>query len=316
MAIELPTLTEIQTGAKRALAHALACIETLAGTDELVRLLDAASAAPRAHVTGLTGPPGVGKSTLTRALAKGWRERGDTVGVLAVDPSSSRTGGALLGDRARIGSDPADAGLFVRSMAARNRLGGLSDQAFAAVALMRAAFDRLIVETVGVGQSESDIALVADTLILCVQPASGDSLQFMKAGLMELPDVILITKSDMGASARRALSDVQGALSLSPPQSGRNSAVVLQASASTGAGLADLIAALDGLQADEAGLRERREKQRRAWTRESLRAKFGSDGLAALEPLLLGACANEGPFAQESRLAALLRARLCGLPAS
>ena len=207
-------LAALAAGGKRALADSLASIETKAGTAELAALLDAAHAAPRAMTLGLTGPPGVGKSTLTDALVRLWRAQGLTVGVVAVDPSSLRTGGALLGDRARIAVDPGDTGVFIRSMAARDRLGGVSDQTVAAVALMRALFDRVLIETVGVGQSEADVGAIADTVLLCVQPGSGDSLQFMKAGVMELPDVVVVTKGDMGAPARRAKADVEGALSL------------------------------------------------------------------------------------------------------
>ncbi|HXW31173.1 MAG TPA: methylmalonyl Co-A mutase-associated GTPase MeaB, partial [Xanthobacteraceae bacterium] len=210
----LPTLEELRAGEKRALARALAAIETEAGSEALAALLDQACAAPRAHVLGVTGPPGVGKSTLTSHLIGRARGRGATVGVIAVDPSSRRTGGALLGDRARIATDPTDRGIYVRSMAARDRLGGLSDQTIAAMVLMRAIYDCVVVETVGIGQSEADISFVADTLLLCIQPGSGDSLQFMKAGIMELPDIVAVTKADLGDPARRAKADVEGALGL------------------------------------------------------------------------------------------------------
>src|SRR5262245_14503509 len=209
----LPTLDELRGGDKRVLARALAAIETQAGSLALAELLDLACATPRAHVPGITGPPGVGKSTLASVLVARWRRSGETVGIIAVDPSSRRSGGALLGDRARIATDPNDRGAFVRSMAARDRFGGLSDQTIAAAVLMRAIYERVLVESVGIGQSESDISLIADTLVLCVQPGSGDSLQFMKAGVMELPDVIAVTKADMSEAAR-ARADVDGALSL------------------------------------------------------------------------------------------------------
>ena len=120
---------------------------------------------------GLTGPPGVGKSTLVSALVRAWRARGRTVGVIAVDPSSRRTGGALLGDRTRIDVDPDDQGVFVRSMAARDRLGGLADLCAAATVLMRALYDVVLIETVGVGQSETEIADLADTVVFASSPA-------------------------------------------------------------------------------------------------------------------------------------------------
>src|SRR3954463_9086411 len=240
-AVALPDLATLKTGDKREIARALAAIETQAESGALAALLDDACATPRAHVIGLTGPPGVGKSTLTNALVSRARGRGETVGVIAVDPSSRRTGGALLGDRARIATDPSDRGVFVRSMAARDRLGGLSDQTVAAMVLMRAIYDVVLVESVGIGQSEADISFVADTVLLCVQRGSGDSLQFMKAGVTELPDVVAVTKADMVDAARRTRADVEGALTLYSEQ--RRAAVVLVA-ASRGEGLDDLDQAL------------------------------------------------------------------------
>ena len=165
-----------------------------------------------AHVVGVTGPPGAGKSTLLSALVRVWRERGRTVGVLAVDPSSKRSGGALLGDRARIDADPADRGLFIRSMAAGERLGGLAPATRAAAQALAAAFDVVVVETVGVGQSETEVAEAADTVAVVVQPGSGDVLQFLKAGIMEVPDVLVVTKSDLGTVAQRAVRDLRAAL--------------------------------------------------------------------------------------------------------
>src|SRR5205807_10669515 len=127
--------------------------------------------------------------------------RGRSVAVIAVDPSSRRTGGALLGDRMRLRTDPDDPGVFVRSMAARDRFGGLAALTVSAMVVMRALFDVVVIETVGVGQSETDIAGAADTVILCLQPGSGDSLQFMKAGIVEIPQILLVTIADTGASA-------------------------------------------------------------------------------------------------------------------
>ena len=164
------------------------------------------------HVIGVTGPPGAGKSTLLGALARVWRERGRTVGVLAVDPSSKRSGGALLGDRARIDADPADRGLFIRSMAAGERLGGLAPATRAAAQALAAAFDVVVVETVGVGQSETEVAEAADSVAVIVQPGSGDVLQFIKAGIMEVPDVLVVTKADLGTVADRAVRDLRAAL--------------------------------------------------------------------------------------------------------
>src|SRR4051794_17834623 len=164
------------------------------------------------HVVGVTGPPGAGKSTLLSALVLAWRQRGRTVAVLAVDPSSRSSGGSLLGDRARIAFDPSDAGVFVRSTAAGSRLGGLAPATRAAAQGLAVAFDLVVVETVGVGQSETDVAQVADTVVVIVQPGSGDALQFLKAGIMEVPDVLVVTKADLGDVATRAVRDLRGAL--------------------------------------------------------------------------------------------------------
>jgi LAO/AO transport system kinase len=164
------------------------------------------------HVVGVTGPPGAGKSTLLSALVRVWRDRGRTVAVLAVDPSSKRSGGALLGDRARIDADPADRGLFIRSTAAGERLGGLAPATRSAAQALAAAFDVVVVETVGVGQSETEVAEAADTVAVVVQPGSGDVLQFLKAGIMEVPDVLVVTKADLGPVADRAVRDLRAAL--------------------------------------------------------------------------------------------------------
>ena len=161
---------------------------------------------------GVTGPPGVGKSTLLSALLREWRGRGRSVAVLAVDPSSKRSGGALLGDRARIEHDPADRDVFIRSMAAGERLGGLAPATRAAAQALANAFDVVVIETVGVGQSETDVAEAADTVAVVVQPGSGDALQFLKAGIMEIPDVLVVTKADLGAVAHRAEHDLRAAL--------------------------------------------------------------------------------------------------------
>jgi LAO/AO transport system kinase len=297
----------VRSGGKRAIAAALAAIETAAGTEALAAFLDAACRTAQGATLGLTGPPGVGKSTLTNALVSGWRQAGETVGVIAVDPSSRRTGGALLGDRARISTDPSDRGVFVRSMAARDRLGGLSDQTVAAMVVMRAVFDRVLVESVGIGQSEADVAMVADTVVLCIQPGSGDSLQFMKAGVMELPDVIAVTKADMGAPAQRAKADVEGALTLVARDAGAWAAPVVLVSSTTGEGLDRLGTAIEAHRAwlDGGRLAGRRRAQEAQWVEEAIRTRFGSAGFAAIPP-----GGEQGPFAREHAVMQLLRERL------
>lgn len=164
------------------------------------------------HIVGLTGPPGAGKSTLLSRLIPVWRAAGRTVAVLAVDPSSKRSGGALLGDRARISFDPADDGVLMRSTASGDQLGGLAPATRAAAQVLATAFDVVVVETVGVGQAETDVAELADTVVVVVQPGSGDVLQFLKAGVMEVPDVLVVTKADLGAIALRSARDLEAAL--------------------------------------------------------------------------------------------------------
>jgi LAO/AO transport system ATPase len=161
---------------------------------------------------GVTGPPGVGKSTLVAAIARAYRQRDLSVGVLAIDPSSVRSGGALLGDRVRIAPDIPDPGLFVRSLATRGEAGGLARTVPAAARILGSVYERTLIETVGVGQNETDVRDVVDTVILVIQPGSGDALQFLKAGIMEVPDVLVVNKSDQDELARRAESELKMAL--------------------------------------------------------------------------------------------------------
>ncbi len=305
----VPTFEDLVAGGKPALALALSAIERRPDDPDVIDLLDKAWANPRAHVIGLTGPPGVGKSTLTSALIKSWRSSEATVGVIAVDPSSKRSGGALLGDRTRLSTDPEDAGVFVRSMAARDRLGGLAGLTHAAMVLMRAVFDYVLVETVGVGQSETDVVRVADTVILCIQPGSGDSLQFMKAGIMEVPHIVLVTKADLGAAADRARADVEGALSLAEEHSDW-AVPVLMASATAGTGLAGLLEALtqrwDWLQTDKR-LQHARTAQDQAWLEEAIRERFGREGVRQLGARL-NQQAGAALFSRQAELAAILGA--------
>jgi len=164
------------------------------------------------HIVGVTGPPGAGKSTLLSALLHVWRVRGKSVAMLAVDPSSKRSGGSLLGDRARIDFDPADKAVLIRSTAAGQRLGGLAPATRTAAQTLAAAFDVVVIETVGVGQAETEVADVADTVVVVVQPGSGDVLQFLKSGIMETPDVLVVTKADLGQIAVASRRDLSAAL--------------------------------------------------------------------------------------------------------
>ena len=272
-------------------------------------LLDEAYENPKGMVIGITGPPGAGKSTLINAMIAEWRGQGKTVAVVAVDPSSRATGGALLGDRVRMRSDPGDAGIFIRSLAARGRLGGLSDAAYPTIALLRALYDKIIVESVGVGQSETDIATVSDTVVLCIQPASGDSLQFMKAGIAEIPDIAVVTKADMGAAAMRALADLRGGLSLSHREKCAWEPDCISVSSISGAGsLRQLFASFDRHEAwlrSDNRLAESREKKAQAWVRDELLAEFGRRGLDLATQALFQSW-NGKPFSTARRLFAEL----------
>jgi LAO/AO transport system kinase len=201
----------LRDGDRSAAPAALNLLENRTKRDEAAALVSAAGNGA-GHIIGITGPPGAGKSTLLSALLREWRSRGRSVAVLAVDPSSKRSGGALLGDRARIEHDPADRDVFIRSMAAGERLGGLAPATRAAAQALANAFDIVVIETVGVGQSETDVAEAADTVAVVVQPGSGDALQFLKAGIMEVPDVLVVTKADLGPVASRAEHDLRAAL--------------------------------------------------------------------------------------------------------
>lgn len=226
---------------RKGLAAALNAVEADVEGDPVPRLLRlGAHGEGPGRVLGLTGPPGVGKSTLTGRLISGWRARGLTVGVLCVDPSSRKSGGALLGDRVRMRLDGRDDGVFVRSMAARRRLGGLAPATFDAALVMRRFVDRVLIETVGVGQSETDVAGVADLTAVVIQPGSGDALQFLKAGLMEVFDLLIINKADLGELAEVARRDLRAALRIDGRQ-----ADVVSVSAERGDGVATLVDAIE-----------------------------------------------------------------------
>jgi LAO/AO transport system kinase len=297
-------LQRLKSGGKPAIAAALADLERHPEAPTSLALLDAAFAAPSAHVVGLTGPPGVGKSTLAGVLIRLYRKQGRRVAVIAVDPSSRRSGGALLGDRTRLAHDPEDDGIFVRSMAARDRLGGLAELTIAAMVLLRALYDIVLLETVGVGQSEADVADCADTVVFCVQPGAGDSLQFMKAGIVEIPHLVVVTKSDMGEAAARARADVEGALELAD---GDGTPVeVLALSAARGEGVDELQAEIDRRWqwlAREERLVVQRQHQAQGWLVDSLRQRFGRRGLERAGEIALAP--GESPFA---RLADLSKA--------
>jgi LAO/AO transport system kinase len=229
-------------GDKRALARAITLVEDDRPEGwELVR--EVYPHTGRAAVVGFTGPPGVGKSTLLGALTKAERARGRTVGVLSIDPSSPFTHGALLGDRIRLSEHFLDPGVFIRSMANRGALGGLSEAALQAALLMDAAGrDVVFVETVGVGQAEVDVIDHADTVVLALMPGSGDSIQALKAGVMEIPDVIVVNKADHPLTDTM-VREIRGVLSLGPQRGWR--VPIVKTQAAFGIGTEELVEQLE-----------------------------------------------------------------------
>lgn len=250
---------------------------------------------------GITGPPGVGKSSLVSALCRALRAQGHSVGVLAVDPSSPRSGGALLGDRARIVHDPDDGDVFIRSMASGGHLGGLA-RAAAAVDVLSAAYDWVLVETTGVGQSETDIEHVADTVLLVIQPASGDMLQFIKAGILEIPDVLAVNKADLGEVAARAGAELRAALEAlgtarTPP--------VVHTSTLTGEGIDELVRVLAEHRDDIADLSARRIEKSAQWALRLFTHRYGE----------LGVDDRGGPSALRAELSRLIASGASSLSA-
>jgi LAO/AO transport system kinase len=224
-------------GDKRALARAITLIENddPAGW-ELVR--EVFPRTGKARIVGLTGPPGVGKSTLIGALTAEMRKADREVAVLSIDPSSPFTRGALLGDRIRLSDHFLDQGVFIRSMASRGALGGLSEATLQAALLMDASGkDDVFVETVGVGQAEIDIVDHGDTIVLVLMPGSGDSIQALKAGVMEIPDIIVVNKADHPMTDTM-IREIRGVLSLGPSTSWR--VPILRTEAAKGEGVAEL----------------------------------------------------------------------------
>jgi LAO/AO transport system kinase len=252
-------------GDKRALARAITLIESddPAGW-ELVR--EVYPRTGRARIVGFTGPPGVGKSTLIGALTVELREAGRQVAVLSIDPSSPFTRGALLGDRIRLSEHFLDPGVFIRSMATRGALGGLSEAALqVALAMDAAGKDDVLIETVGVGQAEIDIVDHADTIVLALMPGSGDSIQALKAGVMEIPDIIVVNKADHPMT-ETMVREVRGVLSLSHDPGGWR-VPILRTEAVRGEGVGELGAKIDQHRAhiEAAGtLEERRARNLRS----------------------------------------------------
>jgi LAO/AO transport system kinase len=241
--IEGELLSQAIGGDRRALARLLTGIEN--GDPAVRALLPQIFAATRgAHLVGITGPPGAGKSTLVTALAREYRQRGQRVGIVAVDPSSPYTGGAIMGDRIRMMEHSADRDVFMRSMASRGELGGIAASTWLVAAAMDAAgYDPVLVETVGAGQAELEVARLAETTVVVEVPEMGDEIQAIKAGLLEVANVIAVNKADRPGAERsarqlRAMLAGAGGRFASPPP-------ILLTTATTGGGIASLADAID-----------------------------------------------------------------------
>jgi LAO/AO transport system kinase len=315
-------------GDRRALARLLTAVENRTPVAETAmrRLYPQAG---RAHLVGITGPPGSGKSTLVAALIERVRAAGRSVGVVAVDPSSPITGGALLGDRVRMQAYAGDRDVFIRSMASRGHAGGLASTSTAAAAVMDASgFDLILIETVGTGQSEVEVAAIADTTVVVQSPEMGDEVQAIKAGLLEVADIVVVNKSDRPGADRaaaqlRAMLTVgasadKAALAEGRPRPKRPE--VMLCSALTGAGVSDLLAALDrrapvaGSRLADGAALKRAEAQISGILALRINAQLHDPARAtAREETLRAVAAHEiDPFTAADRLRALLGERSAG----
>ena len=288
-----PLLAAVREGNARAVGRAISLIENAApALPALMREL--APATGRAMILGLTGPPGVGKSTTIAALVAAIRERGQRVGVLAIDPSSPFSGGALLGDRVRMQQHALDDEVLIRSMATRGHLGGLAVAAPAALRVYDAAgCDLVIIETVGVGQAEVDVAGVADCTVMLMAPGAGDGIQAAKAGILEIGDIFVVNKTDR-EGAHAVVRQLREMIALGQRMDGDWKPPVLSLVAITGEGLSDLMAVIESFrnQAERTGrwqeqrlLRARREI--RSVLVESLRRQVSLDLGVQIEQLAI-----------------------------
>jgi len=308
----------LRSGDRRALARLLSLVEDGSDAQRRAVIASLAGDGRRARLIGVTGPPGAGKSTLTSALVTALRQQGRRVAVLAVDPSSPLTGGALLGDRIRLQEHHGDEGVFVRSIATRGQLGGLAAVVPSAVLVCEAAgVDDVILETVGVGQSEVDVAAVADTTVLVLAPGLGDAVQAAKAGVLEIADVLVVNKADQPGAGQLA-AELTGMLELG--RLTRSGAVrweppVLRTVGVRGEGVAEVLEAVgrhgDLVAAEDAGVLGRRRARR--WIVELAAGRVRGAAQVAAGPLATALDVLAEDVAQRrldplSAAAALLRA--------
>lgn len=288
-------INKIKKSGKTGLANALVEIEKNPFDKKNLSLLTQAYKSQNGNILGITGPPGVGKSSLIKNLINYYRNKKKTIAVVAVDPSSKKTKGALLGDRIRLETDPNDKGLFIRSMAARDKLGGLASITLSSAFLFNALFDLTIIETVGVGQSETDISNIADTVLFCVQPGSGDALQFMKAGIVEIPDIIAITKSDLGDIAINAYNDVVNSIKIGNYSKEQDIPIILVSSKEE-KNIENLANKIEEQQKNNLNFRNKKKEIRSIfWLEESIKEQFGILGLKKLKKVKIN---KDSPFLQ------------------
>jgi len=288
-------LNKIKKSGKTGLANALVEIEKNPFNKKSLSLLTQAYKSKNGNILGITGPPGVGKSSLIKNLINYYRSQNKTIAVIAVDPSSKKTKGALLGDRIRLETDPNDKDIFIRSMAARDKLGGLASITLSSAFLLNALFDLTIIETVGVGQSETDISNIADTVLFCVQPGSGDSLQFMKAGIVEIPDIIAITKSDLGEIAINTYNDIVSSIKIGNYSKEHDIPIIL-ISSKEDKNVENLAKEIEKQQNNNSNFRNKKKETRSIfWLEESIKEQFGISGLNKLKKIKIN---KASPFLQ------------------
>ena len=288
-------LNKIKKSGKTGLANALVEIEKNPFNKKSLSLLTQAYKSKNGNILGITGPPGVGKSSLIKNLINYYRSQNKTIAVIAVDPSSKKTKGALLGDRIRLETDPNDKDIFIRSMAARDKLGGLASITLSSTFLLNALFDLTIIETVGVGQSETDISNIADTVLFCVQPGSGDALQFMKAGIVEIPDIIAITKSDLGEIAINTYNDIVSSIKIGNYSKEHDIPIIL-ISSKEDKNVENLAKEIEKQQNNHSNFRNKKKETRSIfWLEESIKEQFGISGLNKLKKIKIN---KASPFLQ------------------